>query len=62
MNEATNDEAYIEWYEAQPEEFVHRVWSEGYAEGRMQEKNNIVDFPELIAEKPNLKFIEDKDV
>jgi hypothetical protein len=49
-----SDDEYTNWFEKQPKDFVHKVWQEGYAEGRMQEKNGIVDFPNLIAPKPDM--------
>ena len=52
---------FTDWFERQPSKHTSQVWMEGYAEGRMQEKYKIVDFPELIAKKPTGLAIEEDE-
>jgi len=43
---------FDEWYASQQQKFTQELWFTGYAEGRMQEKYGIVDFPYMIANPP----------
>lgn len=49
-----NYEKYMEWMTEQPEEFTTQIWKEGYGEGLRQSKDGKIDFPNLMANKPDI--------